>query len=453
MNIPIHSLEPEERGQMLRNAQQAQLFWRAKSESAKALAEKMAEMTQDQEFELGLRKRLRNRDAWKSLVRSISTWVAALVRHSQNAESAGYLYCPSGQQHLEGTLMEDRSFRAIRNTWQALNLLEVAPDCFIVQTFEGAETGKRRFASRYRATPKLLKLTANHGITAETFSEHFYDDAKDRKILKLRATSERAGPHKDKGKVMSFRRTPKTRKLESQVQELNTYFSEQRFGGIPAPQLQRIFNNGDDPAFNWDMGGRLYAVGPGNYQSLKLAQRRTITINGEPSCEIDISASHLTLVHGLLKEPLDLSCDPYEIQGVPRLLVKKALVTMIGTGKPLKRWPRGAKSEFTEDTGNKFPTITGKQVSQILLRRFPCLNRMADAALDWSKLQFIEAEVLLRAMLCLKSQLDVPALPVHDSLIVPVSAAEACEQEIKRAFEGMCGLSPRLKRKLGTLLQ
>src|SRR5215469_5692941 len=52
--------------------------------------------------------------------------------------------------------------------------------------------------------------------------------------------------------------------------------------------LTRVFNNGDHPKFDWNMGGRLYSDREFNYQQLDRSQRLRMTINGEPVCEIDI---------------------------------------------------------------------------------------------------------------------------------------------------------------------
>ena len=84
---------------------------------------------------------------------------------------------------------------------------------------------------------------------------------------------------------MRFDATAVTERLERQLKELNAFFDgfELR-GGIHRGYL-RIFNNGDHPKFNWDMGGRLYSYGESNYQQMESADRLRMTINGEPSAK------------------------------------------------------------------------------------------------------------------------------------------------------------------------
>ena len=174
--------------------------------------------------------------------------------------------------------------------------------------------------------------------------------------------------------------------MEKDLHSFNAFLSEHRFGGMEAPRLQRIFNNGDDPDFNWNKGGRLYAVGPNNYQNMKSNERRKITIDGEATCEIDIGACHLTLLYGIFREPFDPSKDPYDVGGLDRDLVKKIIVTMIGRGGRLKRWPNGARKEFEERIGKCFPSLKAAEASELVIRHHPCLGELEAAALDWSNL-------------------------------------------------------------------
>jgi hypothetical protein len=70
------------------------------------------------------------------------------------------------------------------------------------------------------------------------------------------------------------------------------------------------------------LGGRWYAVGnEGNYQLLSETERLRITIDGEPIVEADVRASHLSIMHGLLGQPLPEG-DPYGFPDVPRSVAK-----------------------------------------------------------------------------------------------------------------------------------
>jgi hypothetical protein len=58
-----------------------------------------------------------------------------------------------------------------------------------------------------------------------------------------------------------------------------------------------------------------------NYQRAKKASRAKMTIDGHPVVELDLTASHLTILHALRGRAFDPSNDPYAIEGFPRSVV------------------------------------------------------------------------------------------------------------------------------------
>jgi hypothetical protein len=53
----------------------------------------------------------------------------------------------------------------------------------------------------------------------------------------------------------------------------------------------------------------------------------------------------------------------------------------------------------------------------------------------------------MTAALASLRQHGVLALPVHDSLMVPLSAAAAAREAIEAAYFDVCGVKPRIKKK------
>ncbi|TCS66645.1 hypothetical protein EDD52_102463 [Primorskyibacter sedentarius] len=433
-------------GKALRKAGGAHLSWVATSKGAKEFVQKLFQITEQYELATGKRVRPRNKAQIETFKRCLATWAPALIRHSTNQESRGYLYCLSGQDNLKGTCMTDRGFRSITETWAELGLHEVRKGYQQIGTFEGAEIKMKRWANRYRATDTLLHLAATYGIFPESLKQHFCTDQERFNPIRLRARKTGRGKH-ETGKIVAFSNTLKVQMLAQDVREYNAYLEDQDIGGIPQPTLRRVFNNGDDTDFDWNKGGRLYAIGPGNYQSLKAVERSKITLNGQPTVELDVRASHLTIVYGLLGAPFDVRKDPYQTPELDRPLAKKIVNAMISKGQPLDKWPRGTKAEYLAETGKPFPKLTGKQASQIVLKYHPCLAELTKAALDWSKIQFIESEVLFAAMRELRDEYDVPTLPVHDSLIVPQENKEVAENVLKHRFFLECGIVPNIQEK------
>ena len=114
--------------------------------------------------------------------------------------------------------------------------------------------------------------------------------------------------------------TDQTRKLEAEVTELNEFFSGFKLEGGTHRGYRRIFNLGIPEGYRWNKGGRLYSAGEENYQMLP-AERVQMRINGELVKELDIRASFLTILYAQCGQTLDLSTDPYEVQGIKREVV------------------------------------------------------------------------------------------------------------------------------------
>jgi hypothetical protein len=55
---------------------------------------------------------------------------------------------------------------------------------------------------------------------------------------------------------------------------------------------------------------------------------------------------------------------------------------------------------------------------------------------DWSDLMWIESQAILRTMLDLKRNYQVPSYPVHDSLIVPKSKAARAVAQLRAHYFG-----------------
>jgi hypothetical protein len=116
-------------------------------------------------------------------------------------------------------------------------------------------------------------------------------------LQKRKASRRDAYGKKLHGALMKFTHTVASSHLEADMRELNAFLDEQDIDGGIHRGYVRIFDNGDDPNFEWNWGGRLYSQPSGtkNYQQLKSTQRRKMTINGQPVAEVDIRASFLTI--------------------------------------------------------------------------------------------------------------------------------------------------------------
>jgi hypothetical protein len=192
----------------------------------------------------------------------------------------------------------------------------------------------------------------------------------------------------------------------------------------------RVFNNGDHPKFDWNMGGRLYSYGEFNYQQLDRTDRLRMTINDEPVCEIDIRASYLTIFHALYDEPFDPTNDPYDVAGLgpeTRDVVKMWITASFGNNAPITKWPKELVAKHREKTGEKLgKCYPASKVGESVIQAFPLLRRIGEVVdgreRGWAELMYIESQAVLATMIGLMRSGRMPSFAVHDSLIVPVSS-------------------------------
>ncbi|AGH49654.1 hypothetical protein G432_09645 [Sphingomonas sp. MM-1] len=181
---------------------------------------------------------------------------------------------------------------------------------------------------------------------------------------------------------------------------------------------------------------------------MKSDKRAEIKINGESTVEIDIQASHLTLYHGLRKWAFDPTKDPYTIPDIPRHVVKSWITMTLGNDKFQTRWSENARDAFKQKTGlnlqEKYPIA---MVRDKILDHLPILKDWPEYDLDWADLQFIESEIIIGTMYELAMMHGVPALPVHDSLIVPASKEALAIRILAKEFERRAGITPYIAKK------
>lgn len=214
------------------------------------------------------------------------------------------------------------------------------------------------------------------------------------------------------------------------------------YGSMPIdPYLHRVFNG------SMSLGGRFYGSA---HQTMKKQYRQRITIDGEPTVELDYSALHPSLL--LWRTGGALSADPYtEIAGkagITRELVKALLLRLINSenvsdfcrvvtssGNESKKaeaeagraedWfipgvPTGYKgADFVKDVEATFPTLAGKFGGEIGL-----------------ELQHLDSNLMADVLAkCLR--VGIIALPVHDSVIVPESRSDEAREIMQSCYQDM----------------
>jgi hypothetical protein len=390
----------------------------------------------------------------------ISRFVGNLIRAEADPQRTGKVFRSLKKDTFTDGPVSFDTFRVVWTALEALKLLTRTPGKrrWHPLGFEGKPIQLEGTASIFEATPKLVALAEEHGVSLENIDGHFVQD---RGALELRSHSkwewarksaDDAGyaPRKVGGPRVKFTSDEHTKALEAQVNSINEFLRTFSIKGGKFAGFYRGFNQGKDPhAFNWNKGGRLYAYGRDSYQALSGEERALITINGEPTVEIDISASYLTVYHGLLKQRFDTqSGGVWERVVIDNRQVAKDWINLsLTTGKWLKKWPKSKTEEYRTKHGIELSAdypVRGVQAAS--LTAFPALYKLEASGLTWSELMFEEAEAILTTMLKLMDQ-NVPSLPVFDSIIVPQSQVRLATGELYDAFYQRIGKKPLLKTK------
>jgi hypothetical protein len=87
-------------------------------------------------------------------------------------------------------------------------------------------------------------------------------------------------------------------------------------------------------------------------------------------------------------------------------------------------------------------------VQQAVLYRLPIMQDWPTQPITCFDLMFLESEAIVGTMLELMRDHRVPALSVHDSLIVPVMWLDLVEGVLKRRYKAVCGVEPYLTERM-----
>ncbi|WP_306095581.1 hypothetical protein [Qipengyuania flava] len=366
-----------------------------------------------------------------------------LACHAQSPTKS--LYRPMMASSFTGERIGYRVFKRLVEGAQSAGFVSVA-----VGTGGGSEIG---VATRFRAEATLISLASECGIKPEELDAHFRPIARPARIahpLLLRGSSRYVGSKKRQGRNIPIDyEKPRAAELAKQVNDLNSFFADIQIE--PAGDhlaFQRIFNEGDSPSFDWNKGGRLYSMGD-SYQVRKSVDRAKMKLSGEPVIEIDIHASFLTILHALLEKPLDpTSHDPYQHPSIPRRILKWWVVMTLGHNRFHRAWSADMKADYHERTGGKLgKDYPIKDVREEALKLFPLLKDWETCSTRWGDLQFIESCAVVDTVHYLAMEHGIPALPVHDSIIVPYSKKEVATSVLRTMFKKHVGVEPTLSVK------
>jgi len=363
-----------------------------------------------------------------------------------------YGYRSIGLPTFTGMTIGYKPFKAVMDAMESLNLLEVIPGD------RGSLKGrtKVRDATRFRAKPSLLEMALGYGITPGNWSSHFRQMPRLARVahpILLRSSSEIFYGHKLPGTAMKVDNAlPVVQQLAKQVHDINGFMAGQELnlGAYQHRYFQRIFGQGEDLGRDYTKGGRLYSPGKDSYQQMPSCERTSIRINGEATVEVDIGSSFLTIYRVLTGTSFDPEADAYDIPGVPRFVAKSWVVMTFGHDRYHSKWPAKIKAKYKAQglgSGNLQKDHPIGRTRDLILAALPELKAWPTSTIRWGELQYVESCAVVETVHTLAMQYGVPALPVHDSIRVPVCAQDLATRVLSDAFCKHVGVRPVIKTK------
>ncbi|MCK8105998.1 hypothetical protein MTF64_03700 [Pseudoalteromonas sp. 2CM41L] len=235
------------------------------------------------------------------------------------------------------------------------------------------------------------------------------------------------------------------KKVVTAVKILNTFlkcFEVVQDGKKQCIALRRVYRD------SLELGGRFYTHGMLTYQNNKKTLRSAIKIDGEDTCELDYKAMHLNILHAWKK--VQCKEDPYDIPGLDRDTVKRLVVRWVNSkpsdfkrvvtmsGKPEYKTEAGrahlnpdARDSLIEDLP---PGIKGEYAYSKLLEAYPDIASFIGQKNIGLQLQYTDSTIMSIILDELKLRM-IPALPLHDSVIVKTSDAEVTEKVMLKAYQ------------------
>ena len=193
---------------------------------------------------------------------------------------------------------------------------------------------------------------------------------------------------------------------------------------LTAPMI-RIFNSAHDLS----RGGRWYAVGA-SWQNAPKLDRHHITLDGEQVVELDYATLHPAMLYAEVGAPLPADC--YSIEGWPRALVKRALLTLVNA-----RTIHSARLSIAHCDAMPFQAGSQDAIAAAsrLIKDIKRTHKPIEQAFHsdaGARLMRRDSDLAHAVMKHLLGQ-GIVALPIHDSFLVPASKRAELEAAMLRA--------------------
>lgn len=288
---------------------------------------------------------------------------------------------------------------------------------------------RRRARTTIEPTPHFRALVSGIEVRAGR--------AEGAETIILKASTGRGRPKL----LIDYMDTAETIAMRAEMQTVNNVLGTAAItvagepSSIPPFMTRRFQIDAPDAPHVFHQHGRLYG---GQWQSLPKSERHLLQVGGEQVADLDFSGMFVQLIY--LEAGLALpNSDPYGgVEGLPRAAIKLGMSALLCRSGPMQRLPAGIK----EIVG---PEWNAKRFRAALAERHPGIAHLFGKGLGL-RLMKTESEILLVALRMLFAQ-GIPALPMHDGLMVPSSKAEAARRAMARASLEVVGVALPIAQK------
>lgn len=430
----------------------------AKGDPLRRIVSGVLDALEQDERQRGLRKRARRADDLANHQASVDAVVSNLAYAVLMPSDTGRLAVKLGSQRTGMTRYDNpalgsKPFRKLIKQLADLNMLSL-------KQLEG-----RGEVSSIAPSPEFACSVSEGSISFADFGR-----ATGEEVIVLSRNTRSVGVDEKRVTTrerIDYKETRSTRSYRSELQRLNSFLASADITFVDdglAPRidpfdrtLRRHFVIRSEQSERFDQGGRLFG---GFWLALKADRRKNIRINGEPVADLDFGTMFTRLAYARLGlEPL--RGDLYAIAGAEgyRSGIKMAMNTFLfDMHMRRSKWP----SELGVGVGNDKLANDGASTASKFEARLPArwtVGRTRKAILElhpalqkaWGRglgyeLMFDESRILLLALTRLMEK-NIPALGMHDGLLVQRSKKATAKTIMERAAKEIAGVSIPVEEK------
>jgi|CXWL01.1.fsa_nt_gi hypothetical protein len=371
-----------------------------------------------------------------------------------------------------------------RTTWLSGRRIGLTVDLLEQEGLVTRTIGWRHHLSTYEITPKLMDIARDCGVTVDSLTLRLPAH----KLVRLYGPKPKRlyRGQRRKANLIDFWPTPETERMVAELQAMNEFLVRQDIVLALSPEdeqgwtarlnkeyesdeiedrggalfrkpeliktdLYRVFNNGSDSDFeSFDQGGRLYG---GFWINTPKHLRPKITINGQPTVELDYPAYHINMLYN--ERGLDCEGYAYDMpeiveyerkRGLKPRTYKSCIKQYTQAMVNCKKGGRPSRIKLKEGSA-PLPDFDPIEIIRMIERRHSPIKDAfrSNAGL---RLQRIDSDIAMEVITAAKEEGWV-ALPVHDSFIATVDNQDKLKAIMEECYWkrfncGICVETPLL---------